>query len=395
MIKIIKNIKVYNPEYIGVKDILILDSRIACIEDTISSFDNCSVPVDTFDGTGMLAFPGFIDAHVHILGGGGEGGYHTRTPEIQLTDAILGGVTTLVGCLGTDGVSRSMTALLAKAKALDYEGISTYIYSGSYRLPIVTLTGDVMTDLMVIDKVIGAGEIALADHRSSNPTDAEVKKLAGDVRVGAMLAGKGGIINCHMGDGADRLDVIRRIVKDSEIPITQFLPTHINRNASLFEDGIAYAKAGGYIDFTTSSHPVFWENGSIKASKALRSAIENGVLASHITLTSDGQGSLPIFNADKICVGLEVGKVTTLFQEVRDAIQVEGVDISIALQTITSTPAAILKLEGKGRLAVGYDGDVVIVQQQDLVIDSVISRGKYLMRNKQLMARGTFETSGN
>ena len=77
--------------------------------------------------------PGFIDGHVHMTGGGGEGGYATRTPELSLSDAIRGGVTTIVGCLGTDGVTRSLAALLAKARALDEEGISTFISPATTR----------------------------------------------------------------------------------------------------------------------------------------------------------------------------------------------------------------------------------------------------------------------
>lgn len=102
----------------------------------------------------MLA-PGLIDQHVHITGGGGEAGYHSRTPEITLSGIIRYGTTTVVGTLGTDGCTRSLENLYSKAKALEYEGISTFIHTGSYALPSVTFTGSVTRDLVLIDKVIG------------------------------------------------------------------------------------------------------------------------------------------------------------------------------------------------------------------------------------------------
>ena len=72
------------------------------------------------------------------IGGGGEGGFSTRTPEATLSDLTTAGVTTVVGTLGTDGIARDMNALLAKARGLEEEGITTYIYTGSYRLPLRT-----------------------------------------------------------------------------------------------------------------------------------------------------------------------------------------------------------------------------------------------------------------
>ena len=85
MLTLIRNAKIYAPEYLGVQDVLTADSRILKIGPDIPEVREYDV--QTIDGTGMLLFPGFIDSHVHILGGGGEGSYHTRTPEIMLTDS--------------------------------------------------------------------------------------------------------------------------------------------------------------------------------------------------------------------------------------------------------------------------------------------------------------------
>ncbi|KRQ85832.1 Isoaspartyl dipeptidase [Caloramator mitchellensis] len=385
MIKLIKNVEVYMPEYIGKRDILIAHDKISKIGDSITV---TGIDVEVIDGKGKKALPGFIDSHVHITGGGGEGGYKTRTPEIVLSDIIKGGITTIIGTLGTDGVTRSLENLYAKAKALEEEGVTTYIYTGAYRVPTVTFTGSIMKDLVLIDKVIGVGEIAISDHRSSQPNLEELKRLTADARVAGILSGKAGVVNIHMGDGKDGLNKLIEIAETTEIPITQFYPTHINRNPYLFEQGIQFAKMGGFIDFTTSSDPLFYDEGEVKASIALKTCIEKG-LGDNITFTSDGQGSLPNFNEKGEFIGLKVGRVTSLFNEVRDAV-LDGVQLEQAVKAITSNPAKILKLKGKGKIYEGYDADIVLVDE-DYYVDTVISKGHLLMKNKKVIAMGTFE----
>ncbi len=393
MITLIKGIKVYAPEYMGIKDVLLVGSKIGAVGDSIDVELGNAIEVTVLEGKGKLLVPGFIDSHVHILGGGGEGSFRTRTPEIMLSDITRGGVTTVVGCLGTDGTSRSMMSLLAKARGLEEEGITTYIYSGSYHIPLVTITGDIIQELMAIDKVIGVGEIAVSDHRSSQPTLDEFQRLAADTRVGGMLSGKAGILNIHMGDGRRMLDMLFKTVEETEIPFSQFLPTHVNRNPYLFEDGIRYARAGGYIDFTTSSDPVYWEgpDSEVKTSKALKRCLDEGIPVERLTFSSDGQGSLPIFNERKEFVGLGVGKVTSLFKEVQDAVLMEGVPLEKAIRTITSNPANILKLKEKGQIAEGFDADLCLLDEESLEIDTVIARGRIMLRDKEVIVHGTFE----
>lgn len=391
MIKLIKGAEIYTPEYIGKGDILIISDKIGAVFENINVDKVPFVEFEQIDGKDKIAAPGFIDSHVHILGGGGEGGYKTRTPEIMLSDIIRGGITTVVGCLGTDGVTRNMEGLLTKARGLEEEGITTYIYTGSYRVPITTITGSLIKDIILIDKVIGAGEIALSDHRSSQPSIDAIMQLVADARVGGILSGKAGVVNFHLGEGGRMLRYLYEIVEKTEIPFSQFLPTHMNRNIALFNEGIKYAKAGGYIDFTTSSDPVFWEEGEVKASKALRRCLDEGVDINHITFTSDGQGSLPMFNDKKEFIGLGIGKVTSLYYEVRDAVIEEKVPFDKAIKVITSNIASILKLKNKGRIDKGLDADIVLIDKNSLEIDTVISKGQIMMIDKELKVRGTFE----
>jgi beta-aspartyl-dipeptidase (metallo-type) len=388
MLLLIKNADVYAPEPEGRCDLLIGGGKILRMEPDIRMPRKyCEV----VDASNLKAVPGFIDGHVHIMGGGGEGGFATRTPGLPLTDAIRGGVTTVVGCLGTDGYTRNMAGLLAKAKGLEEEGLSTFVYSGSYGLPLRTLMPTLEEDLLFIDKVIGAGEVALSDHRSSQPTFEAFAQLVAMARRGGMLSGKAGIVNVHLGDGPRGLDFLQRILAETELSATQMWPTHINRNPRLFEEGISYARAGGFVDFTTSTLASYLEEGEIPCAKALRRMLEAGVDPGHITFTSDGQGSLPDWDPKGRLQDISVGRVTSLFPAVRQAVQEEGIPLETALRVITANPARILKLKAKGRLAPGMDADVVLLDPRDLQLRVVIAKGKLLMKHGKALTKGMFE----
>ena len=391
MLTLIKNGNIYAPEKLGKKDILIANQAIASIDDTIS-IDATLKNVKLIDAEGKIVVPGFIDSHVHILGGGGEGGFKTRTPEITLTDITTAGVTTVVGCLGTDGFGRNLISLIAKARGLEEEGISTYLYVGSYQVPVRTITGRIEDDIMLIDKFIGVGEVAISDHRSSQPSIEEIAKIAASARVGGMLSGKAGIVNVHIGDGPGKLQYLENIVENTEIPITQFLPTHIGRTPELLENAIHYAKRGGYIDLTTStSRLAEKKKKKTTCSHMLKTMLECGVPIDNISFSSDGQGSLPVFNEKREFLGLGVGKCESLFREVRDAVLNENIDLSAAIKVITSNPANVLKLSKKGHVAEGFDADIVLLEQETLTIDTVIAKGEPMILHGEILKKGTFE----
>ncbi|OCA84375.1 beta-aspartyl-peptidase [Bacillus sp. FJAT-27225] len=390
MLTLIKNGELYAPHYLGKKDLLLIDSRIGWISEDIQVPERFA-KVEVVDAEGKYIVPGFIDSHVHITGGGGEGSYRTRTPELKLTDATLAGVTTVIGVLGTDGTTRTMTNLIAKARALDEEGITCYVHTGSYQVPLKTLTGKIEDDIILIDKIIGAGEVAIADHRSSQPTAEEMAKIASAARIGGLLSGKAGIVNIHVGDSYDHLKVIDEVVEKTDIPIRQFYPTHMNRSQHLFEAGIRFAKKGGYVDFTTSSVPKFFDEGEVKCSVGLRRMLDQHIDISQITFTSDGQASLPDFDEFGELLGLKIGKVSTLFEEVRAAIMQEGIPIEVALRVITQNPASILKLNRKGMIAEGKDADLVLLNKEDLTIKDVFAMGRMMVENGKAIVKGTFE----
>lgn len=388
LLTVVRGGEVFAPEHLGRRDILIADGRIAQIAERI---ELSGVAFETVDASDCCVVPGFVDALVHITGGGGEGGFRTRTPEMNLSDATLAGVTTVVGVLGTDAVTRTLSNLLAKAHALCEDGLSVYCHTGSYQIPAITLTGSVQQDLLFIDKFIGVGEVAIADHRSSQPSLQELRRLAADARVGGMLAGKAGIVNVHVGDGAERLDLLEAVVAGTDLPRRQFYPTHINRTAQLLDAGFDWLARGGVIDFTTSTTPEILAAGEVKCSRALAMAKARGLDLGAITFTSDGHASLPRFDRDGELVGLQVGRLDSLWAEVRDAIVDEGLAFSEALAVITANPARVLKLPQKGRIRVGGDADLVLLSRGTLSVDSVLAGGRRMVREGRAVVRGLFE----
>ncbi len=393
MVTIIRNAKVYQPEYAGVKDILILGDRIAAVGEHLRADFGGSLEVQEINGEDMAAVPGFIDSHEHILGGGGEGGFHTRTPEASLGDLVRNGITTVVGCIGTDGVGRDMAALLAKAHALENEGITTYAYTGSYQVPVHTLTDSLMKDIMMLDKVIGVGEVAVSDHRSSQPTFEEFARIAADARVAGMLSGKAGIVNVHLGDSERRLDLIRRVIHDTEIPASQFLPTHVNRNEALFEECLDFATEGGTIDFTGNEDIDYWETicDEVRVCRGIRRLLERGISSDRFTISSDGQGSMPVFNAQGEYQGIGIGKASCLLKEVRECVQKEDIPLETAIKGITCNPASILKLDRKGRIKEGFDADICLLEEGTLKLNTVIAKGQVMVKDGEQKVFGTFE----
>jgi beta-aspartyl-dipeptidase (metallo-type) len=382
---LLKSAALCSPDFEGIKDILTGGGKILEIADNISPNGlDCSV----IDCAGMTAVPGLIDNHVHIAGAGGEGGPATRTPEMKLSAMFEGGVTTVVGCLGTDGFTRSVESVIMKAKAIRAGGGSAWVWTGSYQVPGPSVTGDIGKDISLIDEVIGVGELALSDHRSSYPSVAELIRIAAHARVGGMLGGKAGIVNIHLGDARDPFRPIHEAVTNSELKYTQFLPTHCNRNDYIFEDSKEYGKKG-YIDITTSSWPYFPDE-EIKPSVALKLLLEAGVPVEHITFSSDSCGSLPGFDEKGNLVKLEMGLPSSNLREIREAVKNENIPLETAIRPSTSSPATILKLKGKGFIRKGYDADILILNH-DLEMIHLLANGIHAVKNGEVIVRGAYE----
>ncbi len=382
---LIKNAEVYAPKYLGKKDILIEGTKVKKIADyiEINLPDNL---VETIDLSDKILIPGLIDQHVHITGGGGEAGPSSRVPESNLRDFISCGVTTVLGLMGTDGISRSLENLYAKAKALNEDGITCYMSTGSYSYPSVTLTGSVERDIYLIDLCIGV-KIAVSDHRSSNITSEELIRLATEARRGGLISGKSGIVTMHMGSGKKRLSPVLAAIKESDVPVKNFIPTHVNmRSSELLEDCVEFAKIGGTMDFTAGFSA---EDNSTEADKIFQ-LLDRGVKDSLITVSSDAFGSQPRFDEEGKCIGLTYSTSNTLMQ-LLNALVSKGMSLEQALKFFTVNPARVLGLEGiKGTIGETADADLVVLDR-DMRIISVMSKGKIAMADEKVMMKGKFE----
>lgn len=384
---LIRHADLYDPCHAGLRDILILNGTVAHIAPDI---EVGGLPdLEVLDAEGRAVAPGYIDQHVHIIGGGGESGPYSRTPEVPLSEVTRAGVTTVVGVIGTDGTTRHPESLLAKARALETEGISAYILTGSYELPLHTLTGDARRDIILIDKVLGIGELAISDHRSSQPTKDELKRVMTQARLGGMLSGKAGVVQFHLGTGKTGLRLLREIVEETEIPAKHFIPTHLNRDPALFEEAKDFARLGGWADITSGVRKKEGFSGGIEPAEAIRVWHEEGLPMDRLTMSSDGNGCMSVTLPDGTQKQL-VAKLYSLHEEICAAVEL-GVPLEAAIRVCTENPARANGLfPQKGCLRPGSDGDLLILGG-DLAIDTVLAKGRTMVRHGRALVKGTFE----
>lgn len=379
MLTIIKNVQVHRDGGWKASEILISGSVIEKIADRIDIvYDGLKV----VDGNGMCAIPGFIDQHVHVTGGGGEGSFITQVPPMRLSEPIKAGVTTLVGLLGTDATTRSVANLVAKTKALKEFGLTAYCLTGNYYYPSPTLTGSVMDDITFIDEIIGV-KIAISDHRCSNMTKEELIRLASEARIAGLLAGKAGIVHLHVGGGKSGISMLFDIIKETDIPITVFRPTHISKS-KCYDSAIEFAKLGGYIDFTCNPDNI--EKRAAFIVTALDEAPEGLV-----TMSTDSNGSMPVWNEKKEMIGIGAGRISILPETIASMVKNCGCPLEKAILPATQNVAKALGLyPRKGVLAKGSDADIVLLDAE-LSPDTVFAGGKCMMAGKKMLVRENFE----
>ena len=378
---LMKNAEVYNPKCIGKKDVLVCGKKIVLVEDNIPELP---IACEIIDAEGMRLIPGLIDQHIHVTGGGGEGSFHTRTPELNLSELIEGGITTVVGLLGTDGITRTVENLYAKVAALNEEGVTAYMLTGAYDYPSPTITGAVERDITFIKEIIGA-KLAISDHRAPNVSVRELIQLASKTRVAGMLSGKPGIVTLHMGDSKKGLSPVFEALDESEIPVTIFRPTHVNRNQWLLKEAYEYLGMGGYIDFTCMP------NSDLTPGVCIRKAIEQGLPTGRITISSDGHGSWSNYAEDGSLLEIGVSGVDALWRELVSMVKTQEFTLEEALAYVTGNVAEALGLAGKkGCIAKGADADLLLMDAE-MNLQTVIAGGTVFMNGGTIVKKGTYE----
>ncbi|NKB38546.1 MAG: beta-aspartyl-peptidase [Gammaproteobacteria bacterium] len=388
MLHLIRNAHIHSPKDIGPGHILIADERIAYIGSKEPELDKALLATDV-DLAGQRLAPGLIDAHTHTTGGGGEAGFATRVPAVPLSEFTSAGVTSVVGLLGTDDTVRSTSSLIAQTYALREEGLNAWCYTGGYHYPLTTLTGSVRSDIIHIECVIGVGELAISDHRSSQPQFDEIIRVASDAHVAGLMTGKAGIVHFHLGDGERGLSLIERAIKETELPARIFNPTHVNRQKELFEEACALTSSGCCIDIT--AFPRDDSGSSWTASEAWQHYRERNCPADKITISSDGGGCLPTFNKDGEIDGLDFARSKAMSDCLQELLSLDH-QLEDILPAMTSNPANLLKLAGKGQITKGSDADFFVLDDENNISD-VMVRGTWHIRNREILKRGQFESN--
>ncbi|QBB72731.1 beta-aspartyl-peptidase [Pseudolysobacter antarcticus] len=383
---LLRNADVFAPEALGLQNLLLGGGRILWIGSDLPDLPS-TLAIETIDLRGQRLIPGLIDGHVHVTGGGGEAGFHSRVPAVGLSRFTRSGITTVIGLLGTDDVARGPRELLAATYALRELGLSAYAYTGGYHLPPVTMTGSVRSDLVFIEALLGVGEVAISDHRSSQPTLDELLRLASEAHVAGLMTGKAGILHLHLGDGARGLELVRQALDQSELPPRVFNPTHVNRRQALFDEALDLARRGCSIDIT--AFPVEDGEDAWSAADALLRYLDSGAPAERVTISSDAGGCLPCFDADGHVSHMDVGAPGALLETLNELLA-RGLSLPQALPAFTSNPARLLRLANKGRIEIGADADLVALDVAGNA-HTVIARGAVHVRGGEIMRRGMFE----
>jgi beta-aspartyl-dipeptidase (metallo-type) len=391
---LIHNADVYAPRELGLHSLLLGGGRILWMgaKGELPALPTAlAAGTRTIDLQGARLIPGLIDGHVHVTGGGGEAGFRTRVPPLALSRFSTAGVTTLIGLLGTDDIARSPGELLATLYALREEGLNAWGLTGGYHLPPATLTGSVRGDLVYLEALIGIGEVAISDHRSSQPTGDELLRLAADAHVAGLMTHKAGILHLHLGDGPRGLEFVRRALAGSELPARVFNPTHVNRRRALFAEAIELARSGCTVDVT--AFPVAAGEDAWSAPEAVERYLASGAPPERITVSSDAGGCLPCFNADGRVCSMEVGSAGALLATLRELLA-RGLSLEQALPPFTCNPARLLRLAGKGTISAGADADLVALDATGQA-QTVIIRGTMHLLDGVVLRRGTFENQGS
>jgi beta-aspartyl-dipeptidase (metallo-type) len=367
--KLIKNVEVFAPESLGPQNVLVAGGKIVGLDNDQHKLSQLVDNVQIIDGEGNYLVPGFIDAHVHMLGGGGGAGYGSRAPELQATEAFLAGTTTIVGCLGIDTVTRTPLMLLAKARSLQQRNLSVYCVIGGFQLPPQTICGgDIRKDMFIIPEMLGVGEPAISDARSNKPSQEYLMALVSEIHNAGRVSGKRGVVQFHLGDASSGIQPLLDILPF--VPIKHILPLHFNRNEQLMAEAPKWAEKGGYVDLTSPLSPPQHKRGVI-VSKAIKQLKEKGVDPKFITVSTDGNGVSTLFGLAQI----ERFPLNLLYKDFKGIVDM-GINLPEALGYVSTNISDALGIaERKGRIKIGLDADMLILERKTLDIRTVISVG--------------------
>lgn len=337
---IIENGDVYTPAPRGRTSVAVAGGRI----EKLGRFDAASFDPRVIDASGCIVVPGLIDPHIHLIGGSGEKGFASATGAISAQELLAAGITSVAGLLGTDTTTKTLPALLAKVKALRQEGLNAWMWTGGYDAR--PLTGSVRDDIVLIEEILGAGEIAIADRRGAQFDARALARLAADCYVAGTLTGKAGVLHMHTGELRERLALVRELLALG-VPAAALHPTHVNRNGELLAEAAELTRNGVAVDLDVVEEDL---------PRWLRDF--------------DGDLSLVTISTDS-----PIGRPAALLAQIRDVIREEILSIELAVALATRNTARVLKLHDAGEIAAGKRADLLILDAESLAIRHVIAGG--------------------
>lgn len=374
-ILLIKNVFL-SSELKNKKDILIVNNEIAKIARNIDLKPLESLFKDsiiTINAEGATAIPGFIDGHSHLLGASGEAGYGTRAPEITLHSLVSSGITTVVGLLGYDSLTRSLKSLYAKIKAFENEGLTARMLTGSYHLPLITITKNLKNDIYFFPEIIGAGEIAVSDQRSSYPEVLELRRIIGDIVFSAKAKGQKGVVIFHTGRGEDGLEIIEKLVTETDVPAENLILTHVNRSLNVMSQAKKLADLGCFVDISA----LYFQKKNLFPSpeEAIKELRKISIPLNKILISTDS-GCYIENNV--------LTQPVWLYKAFRNSVKEKILTLQEAVKVFSANPARALGFNSKGEIKEGKDADILLIDR-DLNLFTVIAKGKTVMLNKKLI----------
>lgn len=357
MLTLIEGGRVYAPEPCGVQPVLLADGHVGKVGPIDrGALERLGAEYEVIDASGCIVAPALIDPHVHLLGGSGETGFSTQTPEFFISELVRNGITTIVGTLGVDTTMKTMPGLLAKVKALKEQGLNAFCWTGGYDLPPASILESVRDDILFIEEVIGAGEIAISDTRALPHEPRELARCAVHAHVGGMLAQKAGLVHVHVGESDRRLQPIRQVLDEFDVEADWFYPTHVERSEKLMGEAIELAQKG--------EMPVDVDVVERDLHRWLRFWRDHGGPPHLLTASSDASLTRP-----------------AIMDQLRDCVLNHGFALEQVLPLATRNTARILKLREKGEIRKGRAGDILLLEEGSLEIVHVLSHGKFMVRD--------------
>lgn len=384
---------------------------------------------------GLAILPGLVDLSLHASGDcTAEGGYFDRTPEASLSDLLNAGVTTFVGVLGRDTVSRSPKSLLSKVRGLNKAGgltglVCTGAADGAWPPPSLTGSG-ASNDLALVGEVVASGTFAISDpdHPAGSDTPpADLARACGDCFAASALSGKPGLVYCRVGSGPTGLDPLRDLLtlhfpggaeSGRALSILPIMPpslVHGGDDDALFEDCSAWLSDGGRVCLSAGTsigatvaaclrlHRAGARGSTHRASGSNSGSDGRPWPANCLCVASDAFAVLP--SASSGSTGgsdqsletrppLRYGRPSALLEVVRRLVLEHNLALDVAVAFASSHPAAALRMEKrKGLLRTGADADLLLVDAQSLELVAVIANGR-LVKAPGWVTRGVVDVPG-